>query len=115
MGDLIFDAAGNIYGTTQSGGLVKSACVIAAPGCGVVFELSPTSNGWIEHLIYSFTGGMDGDLPIGGVTFDPKGDLLGTASEGGAVGYGTVFELVPSGSTWEQKTLHSFTIYEDGG
>ncbi|HLZ40757.1 MAG TPA: choice-of-anchor tandem repeat GloVer-containing protein [Candidatus Sulfotelmatobacter sp.] len=115
VGDLIFDAAGNIYGTTESGGLVGSSCVISGPRCGVVFELSPSSHGWTEHVIYSFTGGNDGDLPIGGVVFDPGGNLLGTASEGGAVGYGTVFELMPSGSGWEEKTLHSFTGNGDGG
>lgn len=116
-GDLIFDATGNIYGTTQAGGVVASSCTpLQGPGCGVVFELSPSSSGWTEHVVYSFTGGNDGNLPIGGVVFDPKGNLLGTASEGGASGaYGTVFQLIPSASGWQEKTLHSFTLYEDGG
>ena len=116
VGDLIFDAAGNIYGTTLTGGLVERACIISPPGCGVVFELSPSSTGWTEQAIYSFTGGVDGDGPIGGVVFDAKGNLLGTASEGGASRpYGTVFELTPSGSSWTETTLHSFSGYADGG
>ena len=114
VGDLIFDGDGNIYGTTESGGLVERSCVIAAPGCGVVFELSPAKCGWTEHVLYSFTGGQDGDLPIGGVIFDPKGNLLGTTSEGGASSYGTVFQLILSGATWQEKTLHAFSGYRDG-
>ena len=116
VGDLIFDATGNIYGTTEAGGLIKNSCVpIAGPGCGVVFELSPSNTGWTEQVLYSFTGDLQGSLPIGGVVFDSKGNLLGTASEGGASGYGTVFQLIPSGSGWQEKTLYSFTGYADGG
>ncbi len=113
VGDLIFDHAGNLYGTTESGGIAAVSCVIAGPGCGVVFELVPSLNGWTEHVIYRFTGGEDGDLPIGGVVFDAKGNLLGTASEG--IGYGTVFELTPDGSSWHETTLHIFSGYSDGG
>lgn len=115
-GDLIFDGDGNIYGTAEAGGLIKNSCVpIAGPGCGVVFELNPSNNGWTEQVVYSFTGDLQGSLPIGGVVFDPKGSLLGTASEGGASSYGTVFQLIPSGSAWQEKTLHSFSGYADGG
>jgi len=116
VGDLIFDAAGNIFGTTEAGGLVENSCAqLAGPGCGVVFELSPSNNGWTEQVLYSFTGGLDGDLPIGSVVFDPKGNLLGTASEGGTSGYGTAFQLIPSTSGWREKSLHSFTLNSDGG
>jgi uncharacterized repeat protein (TIGR03803 family) len=115
VGDLVFDTAGNIYGTTESGGTANSACALGNGTCGVVFVLSPSTTGWSESVIYSFTGGSDGDLPIGGVTFDSHGNLFGTASEGGASGaYGTVFELTPSSSGWQEQTLHSFTGYADG-
>ena len=90
---LIMDAAGNIYGTTTSGGAV------GAPfdTYGTVFELSPGEGGaWTEKVLYSFgatTG--DGIEPIAGVIFDAKGNLYGTTSQGGANGAGTVYELSP--------------------
>jgi uncharacterized repeat protein (TIGR03803 family) len=84
---LIFDAAGNLYGTTSFGG---------ANGWGTVFELSPASGGgWTETVLYSFglPSSGDGESPLGALIFDPAGNLYGTTDEGGAYGYGTVFEL----------------------
>jgi uncharacterized repeat protein (TIGR03803 family) len=97
---------GNLYGTTNSGGL----------GYGTVFELSPNgSGGWNESVLYSFTGGTDGANPTYSyVTFDSAGNLYGTAYAGGAVGYGVVYELSPSGATWTETVLHSFASGTDG-
>jgi hypothetical protein len=50
-GDLTFDQAGNIYGTTAEGG--NNNC-IGASGCGVAYELSPSNGGWTETALYSF-------------------------------------------------------------
>ena len=73
--DLETDGAGNIYGTTVLGGDHAS---------GTVFQLSPTSNGWMHTVLYSFTGGADGGEPYKGVTLDAAGNLYGTAVTGGA-------------------------------
>src|ERR1700688_4356775 len=99
VGDLIFDSAGNLYGTTMSGGLQNPNCVY---DCGVVFELSPSGSGWTYKVLYYFTGGYDGGEPDGRLTLDAQGNLYGTAYLGGIVnaycssGCGTVFELSPS-------------------
>jgi len=102
---LVFDQAGNLYGTTEGGGLY---------GAGTVFELSPGPNGWTETVIYNFTGGSDGATPMGGVVFDASGNLYGTAHSNGN-GSGTVFELTPSGGIWTLSVLHSFVGYPTDG
>ena len=78
---LIMDAAGNLYGTTLSGG---------AFGFGTVFKLDPLGN---ETVLHSFTGGDDGARPSAALTMDATGNLLGTSAFGGASGFGTVFKL----------------------
>jgi uncharacterized repeat protein (TIGR03803 family) len=83
---VIFDRAGNLYGTTSAGG--NTDC-----RCGTVYQLTPSGNGWAEHVLYSFQGGSDGDGPLGGLIFDQSGNLYGTASEGGSGGGGTVFTM----------------------
>jgi uncharacterized repeat protein (TIGR03803 family) len=102
---VIFDGAGNLYGTTVSGGLY---------GYGVVFELQNSSGSWAENTLYSFTGGSDGLPAYGPLTFDTTGNLYGTANYGG-VGYGTVFKLTPSLGQWTLTTLYAFTGGADGG
>lgn len=106
FGDLIFDQAGNIYGTTYFGGNNAQ---------GVVYELTPSNGSWTERAIYLFTGSSDGGNPYSGVIFDKAGNLYGTAWAGGANGYGTVFELTPSGSGWAENTLHALQSVTDGG
>lgn len=103
-GDLTFDLAGNLYGTTLGGGL--QSCNGAT--CGVVFRLTHSGGSWTESVLYSFTGGNDGGNPYSGVIFDNAGDLYGTAYLGGARSLGTVYELTPSGSGWTEKTLTDF-------
>jgi hypothetical protein len=108
-GAMVFDAAGNLYGTTSYGG--GSGC--GGDGCGVIFELSPTSSGWTETILYTFTGGEDGGWPQG-LTADSKGNLYGTAYRGGSTtacddGCGTVFMLARTSKAWDFRVLHSFT------
>lgn len=118
-GNLTFDGAGNIYGTTEGGGVHHSMCLFGYMGCGVVYKLTPSATGWIESVVYTFTGAEDGSDPLSGVTFDQNGNIYGTASEGGSGGYGTVFELSPSAAGWKETTLHSFDghdgVYPVGG
>jgi uncharacterized repeat protein (TIGR03803 family) len=97
-GGVIFDAAGNLYGTTQAGG---------AYGAGVVFKLQVNVNGtWTERVLYSFTGGADGANPAAGVIFDPVGNLYGTTLFGGSYGGGVLFKVDMAGN---EEVLHTFT------
>lgn len=114
---LVFDAQGNLYGTTQQGGIFNSAC--SGTGCGVVFELTPGSGGWTETVLYSFTGLPDGAFPSGPVVLDAAGNLYGTTSGGGVdnqcfEGCGTAFELVKA-SGWAEQQLHVFQNYPFDG
>jgi hypothetical protein len=115
---LIFDAAGNLYGTTVDGGGGNCGGV----GCGVVFELMPRSDGkWREKVLHAFTSPGDGALPYGGVMFDASGSLYGTTNWGGdwgscqGFGCGVVFKLMPtSDGRWKETLLHTFTGGKDG-
>jgi len=105
---LIFDSAGNLYGTTVLGG-TGSAC--GGPyACGTVFELTPTAGGgWTEQVLHSFGNGTDGQYAYSGLIFDASGNLYGTTSTGGTDGNGTVFELTPTaGGGWTGTVLYSF-------
>jgi uncharacterized repeat protein (TIGR03803 family) len=113
---LIFDAAGNLYGTTLAGGSGSSTyCIESSPGCGTVFELTPiVGSYWAEAVLYSFCpqGGFctDGAEPFAGLIIDAAGNLYGTTREGGTYGdLGTVFELTPqAGGGWTEQVLQSF-------
>jgi uncharacterized repeat protein (TIGR03803 family) len=103
---LIVDAAGNFYGTTMKGGSGKTHS-------GTVFKLDPQGN---ETVLYSFTGGSDGGLPVSGLVMDSAGNLYGTTPWGGVndcegVGCGVVFKVDPAG---HQTVLHAFTGGTDG-
>ncbi len=108
---LIFDAQGNLYGTTVNGG--AQSCPVGH-GCGTVFELSPQGSSWIETVLYSFCANnvnnncLDGYSPLGQMTLDASGNLYSTTEDGGAVGYGTVFELSQGASGWTETVLYSF-------
>jgi len=109
---LIFDATGNLYGTTEVGGASGTGC--GGYGCGTVFELSPSGGSkWTETVLYSFTGGSDGQAPEASLILDAAGNLYGTTVEGGDFS-GTVFELTPRNNRqWTEVQLHVFNG-EDG-
>jgi uncharacterized repeat protein (TIGR03803 family) len=104
LGDVTFDPAGNLYGTTYSGG----------NGYGIVYELKPSGGGWTENDLHSFGYG-DGAYPYSRVILDNSGNLYGTTWGGGANADGTVFEMTPSGSGWTHTVLYSFQLASDGG
>jgi uncharacterized repeat protein (TIGR03803 family) len=122
---LIFDQAGNLYGTTWGGGATNS---------GTVFELSHGSGGWTETVLYSFQGNFgtlrDGSSPQGNLVLDKAGNLYGATASGGNQisgctifraygGCGTIFELTPNGSGWTETVLYRFDgtegYYPTGG
>jgi hypothetical protein len=109
-GNLIFDAAGNLYGTTQDGGSTKFGCNNGLMGCGTVFELSPNQDGtWAETVLYRFQDGADGGSPSG-LTSDAAGNLYGATDFFGSV----IYRLSPpqrKGGAWKQTTLYNFGFY----
>ncbi len=105
-GVLVFDAAGNLYGTTGGG----------IPEYGNVFELTPSASGtWTEAILLEFDGGTNGGSPSGGLIFDPAGNLYGTTTIGGANSEGLVFELSPAtGGSWSETVLYNFYSRSQG-
>jgi uncharacterized repeat protein (TIGR03803 family) len=92
-GGLVFDMAGNLYGTTAMGGTNDE---------GTVFELTPGSSGWTLSVLYNFGNRPgDGSSPVSGLAMDKLGDLYGIA---GAV----LFELAPVSGSWTENVLYTF-------
>ena len=106
---LTFDAAGNLYGTTSSGG--------GALGAGIVFELSPHDNVWTETILHNFNQQAgDGQGPTNNLAFDASGKLYGMTIGGGPHGAGTAFELSPNaGGSWTETILNNFSKQGSGG
>jgi len=104
QGAVIFDSAGNLYGSTLNGG----------QGNGVVYELSPAQGSWNMNVLYRFKGGSDGQGPEDGVVMDRFGNLFGTTFLGGTNDVGTAYELTPGASGWTERVLHSFAGGDDG-
>ena len=97
-GALVFDAEGNLYGTTMLGG--TGTCeFFQYPGCGTVFKLAPAKGSWQKTTLYNFIGGTDGEFPNGNaLVMDSSGSLYGATLGGatyGSSGYGTIYEIRP--------------------
>jgi uncharacterized repeat protein (TIGR03803 family) len=112
QGTQIFDAKGNLYGTTYAGGVyTDDGCIGVKDTCGTVYELSPDGNGkWTEKVLHSFNF-KDGAGSETALIFDTKGNLYGTTTRGGyqTGGIGVAFELSPkTGGEWSETVLHSF-------
>lgn len=106
---LVADSSGNLYGTTSFTSNRK--CAKTEVSCGVVFKLTPGSDGnWTYTIIHVFKG-LDGSEPSGKLIFDSAGNLYGAAGGGGVNGTGAIFELSPSGDKWQEKVLYSFGTY----
>lgn len=107
-GGVVFDANGNMYGTTPDGGKHSA---------GVVYELSPNGKHWQFRVIHAFTGGRDGAVgSLGLLLVDNAGNLYGVAELGGAGSAGTVYRLSPDSSgAWTFTTLYAFAGSPDAG
>jgi uncharacterized repeat protein (TIGR03803 family) len=107
--NLIFDAKGNLYGTTDTG---------SKYGQGVVFELRLQANEtWQEQILYAFGegGSNDGANPQAGMVFDTHGNLFGTTLQGGSSGRGTVFELSPQANgSWTEQVIYQLGTAQNG-
>lgn len=121
LGGLIFDEAGNLYGTTKTGG---NGTGCHRDACGTVFELSPSGVSWSKTILYNFQGGAnDGATPVAGLVLDQAGNLYGTTLTGGidggnncGTGCGSMFEISPSGAGWKETFVHLFSeSHGDGG
>jgi uncharacterized repeat protein (TIGR03803 family) len=95
-----------LFGTTTGGG---------AAGIGTVFTLTPAGSGYTERVLYAFPSAQDGSRPASGVISDKAGNLFGTTLYGGAANKGTAFELLRSGTTYEEIVLHTFAQSKDDG
>ena len=141
-GDLLFDQQGDFYGTAEEqgdgcyGGQSSSTGEISGrvnkratpaecsdrngPPCGGpagnVYKMTRGNGGWTRTAVYSFMGFPDGGQPASGVIADAAGNLYGTASSGGELttGAGTVFQLTPGVSCYQNLTLYSFSNGADG-
>ncbi|MGC2110163.1 MAG: choice-of-anchor tandem repeat GloVer-containing protein, partial [Candidatus Korobacteraceae bacterium] len=106
FGGLIFDHAGNLLGSTASGG---------SRGGGTVFQLTPQAGrGWVFTTLYGFAGHQSGG-PVGSLTLDAAGSIYGALTEDGNLGEnGSIFKLTLSNGSWTYSDLHSFAGEGDG-
>ncbi|MGA2372952.1 MAG: choice-of-anchor tandem repeat GloVer-containing protein [Candidatus Korobacteraceae bacterium] len=99
---VVFDKAGNLYGTTKYG----------RPGtecperCGTVYQLMPSSGGWVENVLLNFDE-ANGAYPFGNLIIDGFGNLYGITAGGGPNDNGVVFKLAPSDGGWTYSLLYS--------
>ena len=103
------DSSGNVWGTATAGGTGSCHSSLYTGGCGIVYELTPSSGGnWTETVVYNFVrGGGNAVTPSGGFALENDGNILITSLAGGD-GLGAVFELKRSKQGWEQEVLYSF-------
>jgi uncharacterized repeat protein (TIGR03803 family) len=111
VASLTFDASGNLYGTTEFGGIYNAGYY------GTVFKLTSGTDGrWNEKVLHNFDfNGTDGYNPLAGLVLDSSGNLYGTTDTGGNTTNGTVFEMTPGkNGSWTEKVLYNFTGGSDG-
>lgn len=109
------------WGVTLSGGAIYTnahyASVLGGP-CGSALQLSPKAGAArakeTETLMHTYVKSQDG-CPTGNLTVDPSGNVFGVTQDGGANGWGSIVEFVPSDSGWTENILYSFTGGGDGG
>lgn len=109
---LIAGRDGTLYGTTIFGGGAPGCKLV---GCGTVFALMPSGNGYAERVLYAFSGvNGDGFFPSAPVAAAPDGTLYGTTYGGGSDS-GTVFALQPTPAGYAERVVHTFSDDARGG
>jgi uncharacterized repeat protein (TIGR03803 family) len=97
---VVFDGAGNLYGTFSQNG---------PSGFGAIYKLARSGSGWTESTVHAFTyHGNDGAAPQGGLILNASGDLYGTTVHD-TTGGGSVFVLTPSGGSWSYDFIYSLS------
>ena len=97
--NVIFDSAGNLYGTAQTGGSKEG---------GVAFELTPVGKRWKITILYNFPSSVNGSLPNTGLVMDSAGNLYGTTAGNDTQHDGTVFQLIPNGNKSTEKVIYTY-------
>jgi uncharacterized repeat protein (TIGR03803 family) len=111
-----FDSSGNLDGVTGAGG--ADCTNYLNPGCGTVFQLSPSTNGWKEKVLHTFNG-SDGFFP-NNFLIDAAGNLFGVTNQGGNLsdcggyGCGVVFRISRDSGVWTETTIHEMNSVTDG-
>jgi uncharacterized repeat protein (TIGR03803 family) len=106
---VVFDQAGNLYGTAALGAL---------NGNGIVFRLTPNGTEWTEVILHKFTGPPDGSVPVSSVVLTAPGRLFGTTLEGGANDMGSAFEVrftSDADAPARERVLYSFGSFNGDG
>jgi uncharacterized repeat protein (TIGR03803 family) len=105
----IWDAKGNLWGTTFEGGITQSPCITTL-GCGVIYEVTPNGDGtWTYKVMYQFaSSSTDGQLPYGGLVIDASGNFFGSTLGGGTYNQGTIFKFTYTGGQWVETILYDF-------
>ena len=111
----IWDAKGNLFGTTTDGGIGQPACWTSF-GCGVIFKMMPNGDGtWTYHILHRFASySTDGQTPYGGLVMDSSGNFYGTTEYGGAKGNGTIFKLALTSGHWKKTVVYDFPDWHEG-
>jgi uncharacterized repeat protein (TIGR03803 family) len=106
LSGVILDPAGDLFGTTD----------LQSVSNGTVFRLALSGSTWLNHVIHTFSASSDGSVPseYGSLTLDASGNIYGATYYGGTDNFGTVFKLSPSGGSWTEAVLYSFTGKKDG-
>jgi uncharacterized repeat protein (TIGR03803 family) len=102
QGHLVADRSGALYGGTNYGGIRNN---------GVAFKLMPSGSNYAESILHAFHNRNDGKFPIYGLTVDSSGVVFGMANGGCC---GEVFELLPLGKKYRERTLYDFKGGSDG-
>jgi uncharacterized repeat protein (TIGR03803 family) len=105
-----WDGKGNMFGATSEGGIIKSPCRWSF-GCGVIYEMTPNSDGtWTYHVLHRFASSKnDGQNPYSGLVMDKAGNFYGGTVAGGTYSLGTVFKLSYTGGRWKETILYNFS------
>jgi uncharacterized repeat protein (TIGR03803 family) len=98
---LFIDSSGSVFGTTSQGDGNNL--------CGTVFKLTPSHGTYVETFVHAFKSNPDGCSPNSALVEASNGVLYGLAEFGGASGQGCIYELTPSGNTYTESILFSFT------